>query len=255
MNALSQTITLSGSLFRRVLRTPEATLPNLAISVFFLFVYDGLLGGSDDVQRLTGGDYLAFVLPLPILTAAVGGSLAGQLLVEDIQSGYYTRLLTSSVKRSAIVGAPVAVASLAVLFQVAVIIAIGLVRGVDPATGIAGLGVVLAISLLWGIGFASYTVALSLITRNAAAVQSASFVFFPFLFMAPAFLPREELRGWLETVATYNPVTYIIEGMRSLLIGGWDTTDVTAAIAAAAALAAITTTWAIRTAIAATSRT
>jgi ABC-2 type transport system permease protein len=141
------------------------------------------------------------------------------------------------------------------LFQVIVIIAIGLLRGVDPATGAAGLAVVLAISLLWGIGFAGYTVALSLITRNAAAVQSASFMFFPFLFMAPAFLPRNQLRGWLETVATYNPVTYIIEGMRSLLIDGWNSADVAAAIAAAAALAAIASIWAIRTAATATART
>ncbi|MEE8600586.1 ABC transporter permease [Euzebya tangerina] len=251
---LSDLTTLSVALCRRIIRTPEATLPNLAISVFFLFVYDGLLGGSDDVTRLAGGDYMTFILPLPILTAAVGGSLAGQLLVEDIQSGYFTRMLTSSINRSIIVIAPVLVAALAVLAQVAVVVGLGVALGVDPAAGVAGLAVILAISLLWGIGFAAYTVALGLITRNAAAVQSASFIFFPFLFMAPAFLPREQLRGWLEAVAAYNPVTYIIEGMRSLLISGWNGADIAAALAAAGALALVASTWAVRTAMTATSR-
>lgn len=229
-------------------------MPNLAISVFFLFVYDGLLGGSAEINQLTGGDYLAFVLPLPILTAAVGGALAGQLLVEDIQSGYYTRLMTSSVHRAAIIAAPILVGAVAVMAQVAVILAMGLLRGVDPAAGIGGTLVVIGISLMWGMAFAAYSVALALLTRNAAAVQSASFVFFPFLFMAPAFLPRRELQGWLETVASYNPVTYIIEGMRSLLIDGWDPPSITAAVAASVGLALVASAWAACVAVNSTAR-
>ncbi len=254
MNTIKQTVSIAGSLTRRVIRTPEATIPNLAISIFFLFVYDGLLGGSAEVTALSGGDYLAFILPLPILTAAVGGAVAGQLLVEDIQSGYYTRLLTSPVKRVAIVAAPILVGAAAVIVQVAVIIAIGLIRGVQPASGIGGLAVILGLSLLWGIAFSGYTVALALLTRNAAAVQSASFVFFPFLFLAPVFLPRDQLRGWLQTVATYNPVTYLVEGMQSLLITGWETAPVIAATAAAAGLAFLAFGWAIRVATTATAR-
>jgi len=254
MTTFRQTTTIAASLLRRVIRTPAATLPNLAISVFFLFIYDGLLGGSSQIEQLTGGNYLAFILPLPILTAAVGGSVAGQLLVEDVQSGYYKRLLTSSVTRPAIVAAPILVGAIAVIVQVAVIVTIGLLRGVDPATGAAGVLTLIGISLLFGISFAAYTVALALITRNAAAVQAASFVFFPFLFMAPAFLPRSELRGWLELVAAYNPVTYILEGMRSLLIEGWDASRILGAIAAATGLAMVTSLWSVKVAVRATAR-
>jgi ABC-2 type transport system permease protein len=56
---------------------------------------------------------------------------------------------------------------------------------------------------------------------NPAAVNTSFLLFFPFLFLTSSYLPREALSGWQDTVAGFNPVTYILEGQRSLIFDGW----------------------------------
>ena len=75
---------------------------------------------------------------------------------------------------------------------------------------------------LWGIAFAGFPYAIALKTGNPAAVNSSFILFFPFAFLTTTFLPKEALTGWLSTVATYNPVTYVLDGLRSLILEGWE---------------------------------
>lgn len=236
-------LVLAQALVARVLRNPAAFAPNVVIASFLLVTYDGLLGGSPAVAAVTGGDFLAFVLPVSVLTAAVSGSLAGQLLVEDVESGYLRRLLAMPVSRSAVVLAPMLVGALAVLVQTVVVVGFGVVLGVRAEAGVIGLVGVVALAFAFGLAFAGFSVATALLTRSAAAVQSASLVFFPLLFMAPALLPRNELQGWLQTVSTVNPVTYLVEAMRVPLLGG-DRADLLLGGVVAAALALAMLGWA-----------
>ena len=82
--------------------------------------------------------------------------------------------------------------------------------------------------------FAGFGYAIALKTGNPSAVQSAFLLFFPFLFLTTSYVPREQLTPWLDTVATWNPVTYILEGLRSLAIVGWQWDDIAKALAAIA---------------------
>ena len=75
---------------------------------------------------------------------------------------------------------------------------------------------------LWSLAFTGFGYAIALKTGNPAAVNSSFLLFFPFLFLTTSYVPREQLSGWLDTVATWNPVTYLLEGLRSLVYGGWD---------------------------------
>lgn len=236
-----------GALYTRLLRrqvSDPTTYVNLAIAGFFLAVYTGAFGASEGIEALVGADFLTFILPVIILNASIAGSIAGQLLVSDLESGYLRRLLTLPVSRGAVVLAPMLVGATLVAAQATLVLVLGVALGASAATGLPGLLTVLALALLWGLGFAGYAVASGLLAGNAAAAQTASFVFFPLLFLAPTFLPRDQLAGWLQTAAAANPVTYVLETMRGLLITGWDTGQVATGFAVVTAFCLLTLGWA-----------
>jgi ABC-2 type transport system permease protein len=205
------------------LRVPAAIIPNIAISVFFLFVYDA---GLSSVSNLPGfhGSYLGFILPVAIVSAAVGGAgSAGQSLVRDIESGYFTKLLLTPSTRLAIVWGPMVAGAIILVAQVIVIILLGLLLGLKPATGIVGLAVVVVFAFVWGMAFAGYSAFMALRTKNAAAAQAATFAFFPLLFLSSTFVPKEFIQvEWLKWATTLNPTTYVFDAMRSLLLDGWE---------------------------------
>jgi len=237
----------AGLLYRRLVRTQvrdPLTYVNIAIALFFLAVYVGAFGASEGIERLVGADFLSFILPVTILNAAIAGSSAGQALVADLESGYLRRLLTLPVSRTAIVLAPMLAGATLVAAQAALVLALGVALGAETATGLLGVLVVLALALLWGLFFAGYSVATGLLAGNAAAAQTASFVFFPLIFVAPTFLPRDQLQGWLELAATVNPTTYVLEAMRGLMIEGWDAGRLALGFGVIGALALLSIWWA-----------
>jgi len=82
--------------------------------------------------------------------------------------------------------------------------------------------VFVVIAACWSLAFSGFGYAIALKTGNPAAVQSSFLLFFPFLFLTSSYVPRSELVGWLDTVAGLNPVTYILDGLRSLTLVGWE---------------------------------
>jgi len=247
MTTPQQTLLLYGRLQRQQLKDPLAWA-NLVVALFFLAVYVGAFGGSDGIERIVGGDFLSFILPVTILNAAIAGSVAGQLLVADLESGYLRRLLTLPVSRAALVLAPMLVGATLVFLQSALVIGVGVLLGAETATGLPGLLLVLVLALLWGLAFAGYSVASGLLAGSAAGAQTATFLFFPLIFVAPTFLPREALQGWLEVAASANPTTYVLEAMRGLMLDGWEAGTLLAGFAIILALGALSLVWATRVA-------
>ena len=216
-------VIMIGRSLKGYLRQPAAIIPSFAISVFFLFVYNSGLGS---VSQLPGfkGSYLAFIIPVSIASGAVGGAgLAGQALIRDMESGYFTKLLLTPTRRLAIIWGPMVAGAVILVAQVLLILALGLLMGLDSATGVAGLVLVVAYAFLWGMAFAGFSVFVALRTRNAAATQSATLIFFPLIFLSTTFVPMEYISSeWLKVAAVINPTTYVFEAMRALLIDGWE---------------------------------
>jgi len=178
-----------------------------------------------------GFDYKAFQLPSAIIFGVTGISRAG-VVVTDVQDGYFDRLLLTPVRRLALLlGMMVADIVLVAALTVPVVL-LGLITGVRFETGLAGIAALILLSAFWGLVFTGFPYAIALKTGNPAAVSSSFILFFPFAFLTTAFLPQEALTGWLSTVATYNPVTYLLAGLRSLLFVGWDGTALLKAVAA-----------------------
>jgi ABC-2 type transport system permease protein len=112
------------------------------------------------------------------------------------------------------------------------VLLLGFVVGVRFEAGPIGVLVFILISALWGLGFTGFPYAIALKTGNPAAVNSSFILFFPFAFLTTSFAPKQALTGWLAAIATYNPVTYLLAGLRSLVIDGWDGTALLKAMAA-----------------------
>lgn len=209
-----------------IFRTPEALLPPIGISIFFLIIYDSTLGrAAGFIPDLGGNSYLGFILPLSIVSSALSGAgIAAQNLVRDIESGYFDKLLLTPISRGVLLLGPILAGALILGLQASIVVTVGLILGLSPVTGLPGLLTVIGLAILLGTGFAGFTVSAALGSGSAAATQGASFVFFPLTFLAPTFVPLALLDGWLKTAARLNPITYVLEGMRALINSGWDST-------------------------------
>lgn len=236
---LLQLILLTRRNLVNIIRTPEALLPPILISVFFLVIYESTLGtAAGFIPGLTGKAYLGFILPLSIVSSSLAGAgIAAQNLVKDLENGYFDKLLLTPISRTAIVLGPILAGSLVLGLQASIVIGVGLLLGLEPATGFAGLVVVIGLAVLLGTGFAGFTVSAALGSGSAAATQSAGFLFFPLTFLTASFVPLELLSGWLKTAAQINPITYVLGGMRSLMLTGWETSDLGPAVLACLLLA------------------
>ena len=137
------------------------------------------------------------------------------------QSAGLDRLLMTPIRRLAILlGHMVADVTVAMALTVP-ILTVGFAIGLRFETGVLGLLAFVVLAALWSLAFSGFGYAIALKTGNPAAVNSTFLLFFPFLFLTSSYVPRSQLSGWLDTVAGLNPVTYLLEGLRSLVSQGW----------------------------------
>jgi ABC-2 type transport system permease protein len=216
-------LTIAGRALRAVPRDLQAVIPPVFIAFFFFIVNIGTLETLTQ-NNIAGFDYTAFEMATAVLLGVTGVSRA-QSLVIDVQNGYFDRLLLTPVRRSAILIGHM-VADVAVSASLCVpIIALAFLLGIDFHAGALGVVMFMLIAALWSLAFAGFGYAIALKTGNPAAVNSSFLLFFPFLFLTSSYVPRGQLSGWLDTVAGWNPVTYLLEGMRSLALEGWHWDD------------------------------
>jgi ABC-2 type transport system permease protein len=209
---------------REVLRTPEALFPTLFIPLFFLVVNTGQAADifpSDDTPFLKGQGYGAFQLPSTLLLAASFG-MAALFLVEEIEGGYFDKLRATPVSRTAIVLGRLAAEALKCVFIASLIVLLALPFGVEIASGVLGFLLLVLLTAGWGVVYAGFMQLIALKTRSAAATQSGGLVFFPLLFLTPSFVPRDLLTRPMEVAASFNPVTYLMESLRSLILDDLD---------------------------------
>ena len=214
---MTHALVLARRALREAIRTPEALLPTLFIPLFFLVVNVGqaarIFPGST-TGFLHGQGYGAFQLPSAMLLAASFGS-AALFLVEEIEGGYFDKLRATPVPRSAIVLGRLLAEGLKAFAIAAVLVGLAVVFGIRIASGVLGFVLLLLLTAGWAIVYSGFMQVIALKTRSAAATNSAGLIFFPLLFLTPNFVPRDLL----------NPVTYVMEAMRSLILQDlrWET--------------------------------
>jgi ABC-2 type transport system permease protein len=210
---------VAGRALRQVLREPASVLPAVFVPAFFYAVN---LGALENVTReATGLNYKAFLVPMAIAFAVTGMSRA-PTLVTDIQGGYFDRLCLTPVHRVALLVGLMAADVVVIVALCLPVLAIGYGVGVRFATGFGGVLVFIVFSALWGLAFTGFPYAVALKTGSPAAVSACFVVFFPLFFLTDAVVPKQALTGWFSTIATYNPITYLLGALRSLITSGWD---------------------------------
>ena len=217
---MSQSWLLGQRALREAWRTPDALFPTVFIPLFFLVVNVGQVAKifpSSSTEFLHGQGYGAFQMPNSLLLAASFGT-AALFLVEDIEGGYFDKLRAAPVSRTAIVlGRLIAEGVKGVAIATALVV-LGMVFGISVESGPLGFVLLIGLTALWSVVFVGFMQLVALMTRSAAATNSAGLVFFPLLFLTPNFVPRDLLTRPMEIASTLNPVTYVMEALRSLLL-------------------------------------
>jgi ABC-2 type transport system permease protein len=221
---MSATLALGARSLREAVRQPDALFMTMFIPIFFLVVNTGQAAEifpSDSTGFLEGQGYGAFQLPITLLLAASFG-MASLFLVEEIEGGYFDKLRAMPIPRSSMVlGRLVAEGAKGIVIS-SVIVLLALPFGISIASGIPGFLLLILLATLWGVVYAGFMQLVALKTRNAAAVNSGGLIFFPLLFLTPNFVPRDKLTEPMEIAATANPVTYLMEALRSLILTDLD---------------------------------
>ena len=245
---MSYVLVLGRRALVEAVRTPEALVPTLFIPLFFLVVNVGQAARifpGKSTAFLHGQGYGAFQLPSSMLLAASFGS-AALFLVEEIEDGYFDKLRATPVPRSAIILGRLAAEGVKALLIASVIVLLGLAFGIRIASGVPGFVLLVLLTAGWAVVYSGFMQIIALKTRSAAATNSAGLVFFPLLFLTPNFVPFNRLSPLMETLARINPVSYVIVGMRGLIIDGWNLGQIAVAVVVIVALGAILTGLSLR---------
>jgi ABC-2 type transport system permease protein len=225
----------------KTLRQPFQLFPIVFFPLILLAVNASGLKAATRLPGFPTHSYVSFAIAVAFIQGGMFSLInTGTNLAEDIESGFFNRLALTPLRRVSLIGGLlVGVAVLGVL-QSAVYIAMALVAGAHLEAGFGGALVILALGALTAMGFGALGCAAALKTGSGEAVQGLFPLFFVFIFLSSSNLPRNLLRtGWFHTVATWNPISYLIEGFRSLFITGWDDTALWRSFAVAIGLSAI----------------
>jgi ABC-2 type transport system permease protein len=218
-------------------------------NVFFPLVFPLLLlavnaGGLDSATRLGGfptDSFVAFALAVPFIQGALFATMnAGTDLARDIQTGFLNRLQLTPMRGVALLAGQLGGVLTLGLVQALVYLAVGVAVGVRLESGPLGALVLLAFALVVSLGFGALGAFAALRTGSGEAVQSLFPAFFVFLFISSMNMPRNLIEiDWFRAVATVNPVSYLIECVRSLIITGWDGEALALGCGLAAAVAVV----------------
>src|SRR5881394_2148845 len=206
---MTEVLLLGRRATREIVRYPEATIPTLFIPLFFLVVNIGQVSRTfpPSTPFLKEQGYVAFQLPVSLMFA-VATATSGLALVTEIDNGYFDKLLAAPIRRSSIIFGRLTADLVLAL-------------GAHMASGVLGAVVLVVLAALFGVGYAGFGILVALRTRNVQATNTSFLLFFPLLFLTPNFVPFDRLSPVMEKLARINPVSYVIDGLRSLVIEGW----------------------------------
>jgi len=208
----------------RTARQPASAIPPLLFPVMLMAVNAAGLDASTRLPGFPTDSFLAFALAVPFIQGALFSTMnAGTDLARDIQTGFLNRLALTSMRGSALIAGQLAGIVVLGLVQAVFYVLVGLLVGVEFASGIGGIAVLLLFAVLVSAGFGALGIFLALRTGSGESIQGLFPLLFVFLFLSSMNAPRDLIEiDWFQLVATLNPVSYLLEAVRSLIITGWD---------------------------------
>lgn len=220
----SQVGLLAGRAVRRILRNPAQLVFPILFPLILLAVNTSGLDAATQLPGFPTASYLDFALAIPFMQGALFAALnGGQDLARDIQGGFLDRLAMTPMSGAALLAGQLGGALFMGVVSAVLYLVVGIAFGAGIATGFAGALVLLVLAITISAAFACFGTYVALRAGTGEAVQGFFPLFFVLLFLSSAFFPRDLIeQDWFRTIATYNPVSYMVEGIRSLVISGWD---------------------------------
>jgi ABC-2 type transport system permease protein len=225
----------------RTLRQPAMVVPALFFPLLLLAVNSGGLQSATRLPGFPSDSYLDFVLAVCFVQGGLfAANSAGTNIANDVESGFLNRLSLTPLRRAALlVGQLAGVVALG-LIQATTFLVVGVLAGAGIQAGLAGTLVIVLLAVTVSLGFGGIGAFVALRTGSGEAVQGIFPLMFAALFLSSMALPRNLIESdWFRTVATWNPVSYMLEGIRSLVIQGWDARALALGFASAGALALV----------------
>jgi ABC-2 type transport system permease protein len=221
---LDQIALLARRSILRTWRNPAATVFPLVFPMLLLAVNSGGLRAETHLPGFPTRSFVAFALAVPFIQGALFATMnAGTDLARDIESGFLSRLSLTPLRGATLLAGQLGGVIVLGLVQACFYIAVGYVAGVRLASGWAGIFVLLVFAAMISLAFGSLGAWTALRTGSTEVVQSLFPVFFVFLFISSMNIPRNLIAAtWFRDAATANPVSYLLEAVRSLIITGWD---------------------------------
>ncbi|WP_266079375.1 ABC transporter permease [Haladaptatus caseinilyticus] len=207
----------------KAVRNPFVLVVSLVQPIIFLVLFTQVFGqvATGAVNRGGSGiSYETYLVPaICIQVALAAAATSGVGLVNDIENGMFEKVLVTPMNRTAVFVGKTAAEVLRIAVQISIIIGLGILLGAEVATGLVGAVGIVAVGVLFSLWFTSLSNTLAVLTKDQeSTIIGANLLQFPLLFVSTAFLPLDVLPSWIQTVATYNPVTYGVDAARSIML-------------------------------------
>lgn len=226
---------------RRFLRVPSNWMPILFFPLIQLLIFSQLY---QDIVQLPGfggqQSYLAYLAPGQVAFTsfmAVAWSAYGMLV--EYRSGYLDKLRASPIGRWSILAGEMVPLFFQAAAMAGILLIVSLLLGASIATGVLGFLLILGLSGAFGVAFAGASFIPALLSRSEQATSTFSLLMFPVVFMSTAFVPEALMPGWMRVINQWNPITYLIEALRALMVAGFDWGAIGAALVSMAILGVI----------------
>ena len=225
---------------RRFLRVPANWISIIFVPLIQLLVFSQLYKDIVALPAFGGSSYLAYLAPGQIVFASfMAVAWASYGLLVEYRSGYLDKLRASPIARWSILAGEMVPLFFQAAAMAGILLLVSLLLGATLVTGVGGFVIILLLSGVFGIAFAGVSFVPALITKSEQATSALSLLMFPIIFISTAFVPRELMPGWMQVVNDWNPVSYQIEAIRSLMVTGYDWNAIGSALLAMAIAGAL----------------
>jgi ABC-2 type transport system permease protein len=232
----------------QTLRQPAMVVPPVLFPLVLVAINAAGLDAATKIPGFPTDSYLDFAIAVPFVQGALFAMInAGSALARDVETGFIRRLAMTPMQRAALLLGHLAGVMVVALVSACIYLVVGFAAGMDFKAGAAGIPVLLVLAVLIALAFAAIGALVGLRSGSSEAVQGFFPLFFVLLFLSSMSLPRPLIeQDWFRAIATYNPVSYLLEGVRSFVITGWDAEALALGFGFAAAFAAVAVAGAAR---------
>lgn len=241
MSVVVESAVLARRALREIPRLPTRIVFPVLIPIVQLILFAAVFEKVAQLPGFGAESSLDFLAPgMVAFAVAIASGGAGFQMVRDIEAGFFDKLRVAPISRASIVIGLLATDAVRLALQALAVLLVAIALGAKHATGVPGGLLIMVLGGLFGAAWAGISLNVALRTRNAEVTAAANVLVFPLYFGSTAFMPENLLPGWLQAVNHYNPVTYLVEAMRALMLRGWEPATIAKDLAATAAVAAIT---------------